>query len=98
MRLQLYFEVRPKPAHDLLELRAVSRESGSQCFAFTVFANSLSSRPRASSVSHSPSTMPHFGQSIRYTNSPLLRAPNVKFGGTLQVEQIKIIVPFRALI
>ena len=44
------------------------------------------------------STMPHFGQSIRYTISPLSRAPNVKFGGTLQVEQTKMIVPFRAFI
>jgi hypothetical protein len=63
-----------------------------------VLANSLSSWSRASSVSHSPRTMPHLGQSIRNASSPLSCAPNVKFGGVLQVEQTKISVPFRAFI
>src|SRR5580704_1455432 len=63
-----------------------------------VFANSPSSWSPASSVSHSPRTMPHLGQSIRNPSSPLSCDPNVKFGGVLQVEQTKIIVPFRAFI
>jgi hypothetical protein len=42
--------------------------------------------------------MPHLGQSIRNASSPWSCAPNVKFGGVLQVEQTKVSVPFRALI
>jgi len=62
------------------------------------FANSPSSWSPASSVSHSPRTMPHLGQSIRNPSSPLSCDPNVKFGGVLHVEQTKISVPFRAFI
>jgi hypothetical protein len=65
---------------------------------FSFVANSRSSLPRSSSESHSPRTHPHFGQSIRYTIAPFARAPKLKFGGTLHVEQTKTSVPFRAFI
>jgi hypothetical protein len=35
------------------------------------FANARNSSSRASIELHSPSTTPHLGQSIRFTNSPL---------------------------
>jgi hypothetical protein len=86
-------------------LRSVQISSSALCYNGRngpcdprVFANSLSSWSRASSVSHSPRTMPHLGQSIRNTSSPLSCAPNVKLGGVLQVEHTKISVPFRAFI
>jgi hypothetical protein len=46
---------------------------------------------------HSPSTMPHFGQSITCTNTPLSCAPKVNVGAVLHVEHAKRVVPVSGL-